>query len=144
MANRLYHTLILRDDVREQSKGSNPMNCIRSGSIPAIVLLGALAACNQKQNPDELREQTAKATAEIKSDAKAVAQGVREGWNRNKPLDLNTATKDQLLSLPDMTEAQADRVIAGRPYNDPSDLVKRHILPKAEYDKIADQVTAKR
>jgi competence protein ComEA len=120
------------------------MNCMRSGSIPAILLLGALAACNQKQSPDQLREQTAKATAEIKGDAKAVAQGVREGWNRNKPLDLNTATKDQLLSLPDMTDSQADRVIAGRPYDDPSDLVKRHILPRAEYDKIADQVTAKR
>jgi competence protein ComEA len=120
------------------------MNCMRSGSIPAILLLGAFAACNQKQSPDQLREQTAKATAEIKSDAKAVAQGVREGWNRNKPLDLNTATKDQLLSLPDMTDSQADRVVAGRPYDDPNDLVRRHILPKAEYDKIADQVTAKR
>jgi DNA uptake protein ComE-like DNA-binding protein len=120
------------------------MNFLRYVYIPAILLLVALAACNQQQSPQELREQTAKATAEIKSDAKAMAQGVREGWNRNKPLDLNTATKDQLVSLPDMTESQADRVIAGRPYNDPSDLVKRHILPKAEYDKIADQVTAKR
>jgi DNA uptake protein ComE-like DNA-binding protein len=113
-------------------------------SVPAIMLLGALAACNQPQNSQDLREQTAKATAQVKSDAKAVAEGIREGWNRNKPLDLNTATKDQLLSLPDMTEAQADRVIAGRPYNDPNELVKRHILPKSEYDKIADQVTAKR
>jgi DNA uptake protein ComE-like DNA-binding protein len=120
------------------------MNFLRYRYIPAVLLLIASVGCNQKQNPDELREQTAKATAEIKSDAKAVAQGVREGWNRNKPLDLNTATKDQLLSLPDMTDSQADRVIAGRPYNDPNDLVRRHILPKAEYDKIADQVTAKR
>jgi DNA uptake protein ComE-like DNA-binding protein len=112
--------------------------------VPAIVLLGVLAACTQPQNSQDLREQTAKATAQIKSDAKAVAEGVREGWSRNKPLDLNTATKDQLLSLPDLTEAQADRVIAGRPYNDPNDLVKRHILPKSEYDKIADQLTARK
>jgi DNA uptake protein ComE-like DNA-binding protein len=112
--------------------------------VPAIILLGVLAGCTQPQNSQDLREQTAKATAQIKSDAKAVAEGVREGWSRNKPLDLNTATKDQLLSLPDMTEAQADRVIAGRPYNDPNDLVKRHILPKSEYDKIADQVTARK
>ena len=117
---------------------------LRYRYIPAVLLLIGFVGCNKKQSPDQLREQTAKATAEVKSDAKAVAQGVREGWNRNKPLDLNTATKDQLLSLPDMTDAQADRVIAGRPYDDPNDLVKRHILPKAEYDKIADQVTAKR
>jgi DNA uptake protein ComE-like DNA-binding protein len=116
----------------------------RHSFVPAIILLCALVACNQPQNSQDLREQTAKATAQVKSDAKAVAEGIREGWSRNKPLDLNAATKDQLLSLPDLTEAQADRVIAGRPYNDPNDLVKRHILPKSEYDKIADQVTARR
>ena len=110
----------------------------------AILLLAALMGCNQRQSPQELKEKTAQATAEVKRDAKAVAAGIREGWSRDKPLDLNTATKEQLLSLPGMTEAEGDRVIAGRPYNDPSDLVKRHILPKAEYDKIADQVTAKK
>jgi competence protein ComEA len=57
---------------------------------------------------------------------------------------LNTATKDQLLSLPGVTAAQADRVIAGRPYNEPGEVVTRRIMPKAEYDKIADRVTAKK
>jgi len=112
--------------------------------VPAILLLTALAGCAQPQNSQELKEKTAQATAEVKRDAKAVAAGIREGWSRDQPLDLNLATKQQLLSLPAMTEAEADRVIAGRPYNDPSDLVKRHILPKAEYDKIADQVTARK
>jgi DNA uptake protein ComE-like DNA-binding protein len=113
-------------------------------NVPTIWLLAALAGCTQPQNSQELKEKTAQATAEVKRDAKAVAAGIREGWSRDKPLDLNIATKEQLLSLPGMTEAEADRVIAGRPYNDPSDLVKRHIMPKAEYDKIADQVTAKK
>ena len=112
--------------------------------VPAILLLTALAGCAQPQNSQELKEKTAQATAEVKRDAKAVAAGIREGWSRDQPLDLNLATKQQLLSLPAMTEAEADRVIAGRPYNDPSDLVKRHILPKAEFDKIADQVTARK
>jgi competence protein ComEA len=113
--------------------------------IFAVVLLGALAGCTQQQqSPQEIREKTAQATAEVKSDAKAVAEGLREGWDRNKPLDLNTASREQLHSLPGMTEAEADRVIAGRPYDEPTDLLKRHILPKEEYDKIADQVTAKK
>ena len=75
-----------------------------------------------------------------------MADGIREGWNRNsnKPLDLNSASKGDLLSLPGMTAAEADRVIAERPYDDPGDLVTRHVLPKMEYDKIADRVTAKR
>jgi DNA uptake protein ComE-like DNA-binding protein len=83
-------------------------------------------------------------TADAKKDAKAVAEGLREGWNRNKPLDLNTATREQLRSLPGMTAEEADRVIAGRPYNEPGELVTRHIMPKTEYDKIADQVTARK
>ena len=112
--------------------------------VLAILLLALLMGCNQRQSPQELKEKTAEATAEAKSDAKAVAEGIREGWNRNKPLDLNTATKEQLLSLPGVTGGEADRVIAGRPYNDPDDLVKRHIMSKTEYDKIAGQVTAKR
>ena len=120
------------------------MNFHRYRHVPTILLLAALAGCTQPQNSQELKEKTAQATAEVKRDAKAVAAGIREGWSGDKPLDLNTATKEQLLSLPRMTEAEADRVIAGRPYNEPSDLVKRHILPKAKYDKIADQVTAKK
>lgn len=120
------------------------MDFLRYRHVPMILLLAALAGCTQPQNSQELKEKTAQATAEVKRDAKAVAAGIREGWSRDKPLDLNIATKEQLLSLPGMTEAEADRVIAGRPYNDPNDLVKRHIMPKAEYDKIADQVTAKK
>jgi len=57
---------------------------------------------------------------------------------------LKTATKDQLLSLPGVTAGAADRVIAGRPYSEAGDVVTRHIMPKAEYDKIADRVTAKK
>src|SRR4029077_19764249 len=95
----------------------------------AIVLLAALVGCSPNQNPQELKEKTAHATAELKSDAKAVAAGVREGWSRDKPLNVNTATRDQLTSLPGVTGVQADRVIEGRPYDDPRDLVQRGILP---------------
>jgi competence protein ComEA len=112
----------------------------------ALLLLAAFVGCSKRQpdSPDELREKTAQATAQMKSDAKAVAQGIREGWSRDKPLDLNSASKDQLQSLPGMTGAEADSVIAGRPYDEPRDLVTRRILPKAQYDKIADRVTAKK
>jgi DNA uptake protein ComE-like DNA-binding protein len=120
-----------------------------------ILLLAALAGCTQQQqNPQELKKQAADATAEarekaqaatveVKSDAKAVAEGIKEGWNRNTPLDLNTATSEQLVSLPGVTSGEADRVIAGRPYNEPGELVTRHIMSKPKYDKIADRVTAK-
>ena len=108
-----------------------------------VLLLFGLVGCKD-QSPQQIRENTARATAELKSNAKAVAQGVREGWSRDKPLNLNAASKEQLISLPGMTSAEADAVIAGRPYDSPSELVTRHILSKTEYDKIADRVTAKK
>jgi competence protein ComEA len=120
------------------------MAALRSWHVSSILLLIALAGCTKPQNSQELKEQTAQATAEMKRDAKAVAAGIREGWSRDKPLNLNVATKEQLLSLPGMTEAEADRVIAERPYNEPGELVTRRILSKAEYEKISDRVTAKR
>ncbi len=80
----------------------------------------------------------------MKQDATAVAQGIREGLSSgsgtSKRLDLNSASRDQLLSLPGVTPRQADRVIVGRPFNDPHELVTRRVMPQSEYDKIADQV----
>ena len=113
-------------------------------SLLAIVLVLGLAGCTPNQDPQELKEKTARATAELKVDAKAVAAGVREGWSRDKPLNVNTATREQLISLPHMTGAEADAVIAGRPYDDPSQLVTRRVLSQGKYDKIADRLTAKK
>ena len=127
-----------------QRKEVIKMDFLRYRHVSTILLLAALAGCTQQQNTQELKEKTAQATAEVKRDAQAVAAGIREGWSRDKPLDLNTATKEQLLSLPGVTAAEADRMIAERPYSEPSEVVKRRIMPKAEYDKIADRVTAKK
>src|SRR6266404_5465040 len=120
------------------------MRFLRELIVLAIILLCGLAACTTKQNPQELKEKTARATAELKVDAKAVAAGVREGWSCDKPLDLNTATREQLTSLPGVTGVEADEVIAGRPYDSPDQLVTRRILPQSKYDKIADRLTAKK
>ncbi len=113
--------------------------------LRCVVILAAfssLVACTG-QNPQDLKEKTARATVEMKRDAKAVAAGIREGWSRDKPLDLNTATKEQVASLPGVTRAEADRIVSGRPYQKPDDLLTRHVVSRAEYGKIADLITVK-
>ena len=111
----------------------------------SVLLIAACAGCsNQSSSPDAVRERAADATATIKRDATAVAQGVKEGWSRSNPLDINSATREQLLALPDMTPSSADAIIAGRPYKSSNELVQRRILSKPEYDKIAERVTATR
>lgn len=110
----------------------------------AIFLLWGFTACTPAKNPDDLKEKAAQATAALKVNAKAVAAGVREGWSRDKPLNLNTATKEQLIELPSVTATDADKIIAGRPYDSPGQLVSRRILSKAKYDKIAERLIAKK
>lgn len=116
---------------------------LRSYYLFATLFLAILGGCAKQQSSQQLQEKTADATAEMKRDAKAVATGIKEGWNRDRPLDLNSATKEQLMSLPGIYSSEADRVMAGRPYRSPDDLVTRNIMPKSEYDKISDKVTAK-
>ena len=116
---------------------------VLSRAVCLICLLIFSVGCVEPRNSEDLKEKTARATADAKRDAKAVAQGIREGWSRDKPLDVNTATKDQLMALPGISSAEANAIIEGRPYNDSHELLSRHILSKAQYDEIADRIKVK-
>jgi radical SAM superfamily enzyme with C-terminal helix-hairpin-helix motif len=95
----------------------------------AILVIAVGCTSCARQNPQDLKEKSAQATAELKRDAKAVASGVREGWGKYKTEDLNSATKEQLMTLPGITEADANRILAARPYNRPDELVTRRHAP---------------
>jgi competence protein ComEA len=58
------------------------------------------------------------------------------------PLDINTATADQLKGFNGIGDAYAKRIIDGRPYTAKNQLVTRGILPQATYNKIKDQIIA--
>jgi len=112
-------------------------------AVPVFWFGLGLVACttdDHKQNADELREKTAETTAEIKRDAKSMAEGVREGWTRDKKrVDLNKASKEELVST-GLTRTQSDRVLEHRPYASTRELLTKHVLSEDEFKEIEPRV----
>jgi DNA uptake protein ComE-like DNA-binding protein len=57
-------------------------------------------------------------------------------------LDINTATKEELMAFKGIGDKYSDKIIAGRPYAKKDQLVSKKILPEATYKKISGQIIA--
>lgn len=60
-----------------------------------------------------------------------------------KLVDINSAKKEELKTLPGVTDEVAARIIAGRPYLSKAHLLTRNIVDAAEYENLRTQVIAK-
>jgi DNA uptake protein ComE-like DNA-binding protein len=58
------------------------------------------------------------------------------------PMDINTASVDQLRTLPGVGDTYARRIVAGRPYSSKNQLVSKGILPRNVYDKVQHMIVA--
>ena len=57
-----------------------------------------------------------------------------------KRLDINSATADQLDSLPGIGPVRSKAIVAGRPYADLSDLVTKKVLTQGVFDGVKDRI----
>ena len=58
-------------------------------------------------------------------------------------IDLNSASRDDLMTLDGIGEVRADAIIRARPFRTKGELVERRLIPEALYDKLTDKVTVR-
>jgi len=65
--------------------------------------------------------------------------GARE--KKPEPIDLNRAPLSKIETLPGVTPSMAKKIVEGRPYDDPIDLVRRGLLTRQDFMRVDDLVT---
>ena len=57
-------------------------------------------------------------------------------------IDINSASQQELESLPGIGPATSAKIVEGRPYRAKSDLMTRKILSRSEYNKVKNEIVA--
>ena len=105
---------------------------MRCAVFLSIAVIGLTACTPHDRSPDEIREQTARATS----------TAARDGARGDDAVDAVPEADGGSVVLVEDDEA-AGRIIDHRPYSDSEDLVKRHVISRAEYNRIAGKIEAR-
>jgi DNA uptake protein ComE-like DNA-binding protein len=145
-----------------------PLTLRLATSLAICIALLWMTSCNARGKPEsdqQIQRQAQEATenakiaaqkaaaqariaaAEAARDAHDVAKGVRAGLHDGKTdsgaVDLNSASRAQLESLPGISGTTAQHIEAHRPYDTPHDLVRKGVVSQAEYERIVGEVVTR-
>ncbi len=78
-----------------------------------------------------------------KAEPQKAEKSEKKAEKKAELLDINSASKQELMKLPGIGDAYSQKIIDGRPYRAKNQLVQKNIIPQATYDKISGQIIAK-
>jgi len=116
----------------------------RKSVVPMAVALGLFAAPLAHAQGASTTPSDAKATAPSTQAAPAAkAPAKAHAMRHTARVDINSATREQLMKLPGIGDATADKIIAARPFKTKAELLSKGLVTKAEYAKLSGHVIAK-
>lgn len=115
----------------------------------ALAAAALLLSANTSLAADAKAEASKPAASQAKTSAKAVAKTDKSAAAKPKAsakitlVDINSASAAELKKLPGITEADAAKIIAGRPYGSKAWLVSNKVLTQDKYSAIRQRIIAK-
>jgi DNA uptake protein ComE-like DNA-binding protein len=107
--------------------------------IPAVLV--AVAAFAFAATFAFAADTTAPATAPAKTTTTTHHSSSSKSHTTHPKTDLNTASKEDLMKLPGVDDATADKIVAARPFKSRTELESKNILTKEQYGKVSAMVT---
>ena len=106
---------------------------------PSALLLGALLGATSLL-PAAQAPASTPAPAPAAPKAKAAKAKSAKAKPADKMVDLNNASKADLLKLPGIDAPMADKIIAGRPYMSKSKVLTQNVIPMMNYQMIREHI----
>jgi DNA uptake protein ComE-like DNA-binding protein len=129
-------------------------------AVLSISLL-LISACSN-QDTEKTKQEAAKATEQIKEGSKvaavalkkdakqaavqgkAIAEGVKQGLSTpDKPVNVNSASRTKLQTLPGIDEETAGRIIKGRPYHTTDEIGTKGVVSPDQFNAIKDKIVVR-
>ena len=114
---------------------------VQSAVVAAALLLCASLSLAVENKAGAAGE--TKAIGNLQATEKGAKPKVAKAAAKVKLVDINSAGKAELKTLPGIGDAEADKIIAGRPYGSKAHLTTRGIIPRGPYEDLKGRVIAK-
>jgi DNA uptake protein ComE-like DNA-binding protein len=116
-------------------------NIVQSALLALALLLSTGLALAADIKPAAAGE--AKAVSDPKAAQRTAKPRADKSAAKVKLVDINSAGKKELKTLPGISDAEADKIIAGRPYRSKANLVTHNIISASAYENLKRLVIAR-